>query len=228
MNKKYKFLLFDLDNTVLDFTANEKASLPKTFEHFGVHMTDEHLQTYERVNRGLWRAYEDQKIDMDYLLAHRFADTMKEFGKTIDGKAWNDRYLYHLSTGNYLMEGADIVIPALAKEYRLFIASNGVTSTQENRLRMAGLFDCFEQIFTSQAIGYQKPDSKFFEFIKNAIPDFDISQAIMIGDNLKNDIRGAKAFGLQTCMLTTAEGSWEGCDYVIHKLSDLQEQPLAL
>ena len=228
MNKPYKILLFDLDNTVLDFTANEKASLPKTFADHGIEMTKEHLETYEVVNRGLWNDYEDKKIDMDYLLAHRFADTMEKFDVKIDGKEWNDCYLNHLSNGNYMMEGAETVIPELAKKYRLFIASNGVTTTQENRLRMAGLYDCFEGIYTSQEIGYQKPDLLFFQHIMDRIPDFKLEETLMVGDNLKNDIWGAKAAGLDTCMLTTAEGSWEGCDYVIHKLSELHDEPLIL
>lgn len=219
----FKILLFDLDNTLLDFSANEAHSLPLTFEQCGYKMTEEMRQTYERINRQLWKDYEDRKIPMETILKHRFADTMKEFGIEIDGLEWNEKYLDNLSKGNFPMKDVETVIPALAKKYRLFIASNGVRSTQENRMKMAGIYDYFEEIFTSRELGVQKPDAAFFERVMEAVPDFDKSKTLMVGDSLKNDIEGAKTVGLATCMIKAGDEQPEACDYLIHELTDLLE-----
>jgi len=37
---KYKFLLFDADNTLLDFTKSEDSAIRMTFSAFGINPTD--------------------------------------------------------------------------------------------------------------------------------------------------------------------------------------------
>lgn len=217
-----KCILFDLDNTILDFTANEKHSLPKNFAYYGEAFTEEISEIYHRINGNLWRRYEDKEITMEELLASRFRDTMAALGKTVDGVAWNETYIQFLSEGHFAMPGIE-VIPKLAEKYRLYIASNGVHSTQENRLKLAGIYDCFEGVFTSGQMGVQKPNPLFFEKILEQVPNCDRSHTLMVGDNLKNDIQAAKAVGLQTCMITAYPGPFEGCDYVIESLWKLPE-----
>ena len=48
--KSYTFLLFDADNTLLDFDANEAVSIRATLEHFGVPPTEEVVQLYSGIN----------------------------------------------------------------------------------------------------------------------------------------------------------------------------------
>jgi 2-haloacid dehalogenase len=54
---RYKFLLFDLDDTLLDFKANEADSLKKLFEGYGYSFSEEILRLYHSVNNRLWRDY---------------------------------------------------------------------------------------------------------------------------------------------------------------------------
>ena len=51
---KYRFLLFDLDNTLLDFDANEAQALPRVFAAHGVTLTPEIRAVYDAINHGLW------------------------------------------------------------------------------------------------------------------------------------------------------------------------------
>ena len=58
---RYKILLFDLDDTLLDFGANEADSLSSLFQQHGYAFTDEIFNTYEDINKKLWSDYEKGK-----------------------------------------------------------------------------------------------------------------------------------------------------------------------
>ena len=60
--KKYSFLLFDADNTLLDFDENERVSLLDTFEHFGLPCTEEVLKLYHEINLMYWEMLSRKSI----------------------------------------------------------------------------------------------------------------------------------------------------------------------
>ncbi|WP_267917115.1 HAD-IA family hydrolase [Lederbergia citrisecunda] len=68
-----------------------------------------------------------------------------------------------------LMEGALDVCQRLPATHRLFIVTNGITSTQIKRLNTSDLYDYFEDIFGSQSIEFQKPSPKFFDYLMDHI-----------------------------------------------------------
>ena len=43
MNKKYKVLLFDLDDTILDFKKAEKTAISNLMEYYGIEVNDENI-----------------------------------------------------------------------------------------------------------------------------------------------------------------------------------------
>lgn len=198
----YKILLFDLDNTLLDFSANEKQALNKVFEYFNVEVTETITQAYHQVNKALWERYERSEIDLQEVLHTRFSKTMLTIGKEINGEEWEKVYRIHLGEGAQILEGAYEVCEQLAKTHRLFIATNGVTETQLKRLEKSGLIHYFEGIFTSQDIGHQKPSTHFFDYMKSNIKDFKEEEALMIGDTYGSDIVGGNNAGIHTCWLT--------------------------
>ena len=89
----------------------------------------------------------------------------------------------------------------LRKDYGLYIITNGVASTQHNRLEKSGLADLMDDIFISDEIGYNKPDREFFEYVEKHIPGFERGKALVVGDSLFSDIRGGVDYGIDTCWL---------------------------
>ena len=55
--KKYKTLLFDADNTLLDFDKTEKEALRKTFTMQNIPFTPAMKNRYLQINTALWNAY---------------------------------------------------------------------------------------------------------------------------------------------------------------------------
>ncbi|WP_042161290.1 YjjG family noncanonical pyrimidine nucleotidase [Paenibacillus gorillae] len=198
----YKILLFDLDDTLLDFGMNESYALSKLFQQFGYTFSDEWFQLYNSVNKQLWTQYENGAIALDIVLNSRFSETMLKLGKVVDGVEWENIYRELLGDGEQvLMEGALEVCRALSASHRLFVITNGITRTQIKRLKQSGLYHFFEDIFDSQSIGYQKPSTQFFDHVMNHIPNFNKEEALIIGDSLNTDIKGGQLSGIATCWI---------------------------
>ncbi|WOO36778.1 YjjG family noncanonical pyrimidine nucleotidase [Anaerocolumna sp. AGMB13020] len=197
----YKILLFDLDDTLLDFAANEQYALKHLFEESGITFTKEVFDTYSRVNKDLWAAYEKGEIPLEEVLNTRFSKALLSLGKEADGRLWEQNYRERLGNGHEMLEGAAELIKRLSGSFRMFIVTNGVTETQIKRLKQSGLYSYFEDIFTSQAIGYQKPAAEFFDYVKSHVKDFDAESTLIIGDSLSSDIKGGNLAGIDTCWL---------------------------
>jgi 2-haloacid dehalogenase len=220
----YKILLFDLDDTLMDFSANEMASLTKLFNIHGISFTDEVFKTYSAVNRKLWDAYENSEIPLDTVLNTRFSETLLQLGQEVDGIVWEGKYRKYLGEGYQMMDGALEVCKQLAKNHRLFIVTNGVTTTQINRLKLSGLYEYFEDIFTSQEIGYQKPAKEFFDYVIDHIPNYNKVDALIIGDSLSTDIKGGNLAGIHTCWMNPGAKSCPEhitYNYMISELNEL-------
>ena len=56
----YNCLLFDVDDTLLDFGAAERAALGEMLEHFQLPADEETIQTYQTINTALWRSLEKE------------------------------------------------------------------------------------------------------------------------------------------------------------------------
>jgi 2-haloacid dehalogenase len=209
----YKILLFDLDDTLLDFGANETDSLNKLFQQHGYTFSDELFRVYNSVNKQLWADYEDGTIRLDDVLNSRFSETMLRLGKVVDGTEWECLYRELLGNGCQLMEGTLEVCQSLSVYHRLFVITNGITKTQVKRLKKSGLYDFFEDIFDSQSIGFQKPSKEFFDFVMSHIKDFNIKEALIIGDSLNTDIKGGILSGIDTCWINKQS---QKCSAEIH------------
>ena len=195
----YKILLFDLDDTLLDFAANETDALSKLFQMHGYNLSEELLGVYNSVNKKLWVDYENGDIVLADVLNSRFSKTMSKLGIEVDGVEWEKEYRELLGNGCQLMEGALEICQSLSSTHRLFIITNGITKTQIKRLKQSGLYVFFEDVFISQSIGFQKPTLEFFDYVMSHIKDFDIKEALIIGDSLNTDIKGGLLTGIDTC-----------------------------
>ena len=199
MLKKYQTLLFDLDDTLLDFGAAENLALRQMFEAQNTPFTAEIEAHYKKINQALWNSYEEGKVDRDEVVNTRFSLLFKEYGQLVDGAVLEMKYRSYLEEGHQFVNGAFELITDLHNQYDLYIVTNGVSKTQDKRLRASGLFPFFKDIFVSEDTGYQKPMKGFFDYAFARIPNFTVNQGLIIGDSLSSDIKGGQQAGLDTC-----------------------------
>ena len=197
--KKYKTLLFDVDDTLLDFQKAEKSALRMLFEEKGMSLTSEIEAQYKKINKSLWTAFEEGEINRDEVVNTRFSILFKEYGEEVDGILFENNYRSYLEEGNQLMEGALQFINQIQSEYDLYIVTNGISKTQDKRLRNAGLHALFQDVFVSEDTGFQKPMKEYFDYVFERIPNFAPEEGLIIGDSLSADIKGGYVAGIDTC-----------------------------
>lgn len=84
-----------------------------------------------------------------------------------------------------------------ASGFGLAIVSDVDTPEARSMLDTLGVWDHFDHVTTSEAIGYTKPDERMFRDALGAT-DADPERTVMIGDRYDHDIVGAAALGIET------------------------------
>lgn len=223
---KYDTLLFDVDNTLLDFDANEKESFKSMILDKGEEYSEELYETYKKMNHRMWEAVERGEITIDDVLYTRFSKLMNMYRKEVDGIEYENTYRFYLNRGIQEMPNVHEVLSELKKNHRLYVITNGIKETQDSRMNRSGLVKYFEERFISESIGANKPSSEFFDYVKNNIDNFNPSNTLIIGDSLTSDIKGGNLAGIDTCWFCK-EGTVNSTGiiptYEIHALDELFE-----
>ena len=195
----YKFLLFDLDHTLLDFDAAEDVALTQLFNEEGVTDIQAYKDYYVPMNKALWKDLEQKKISKQELVITRFSRLFAHFGLEKDDMFLAQRYQFFLAQQGQTFSGAHELLDSLIeRDYELYAATNGITPIQTGRLAQSGLAPYFNQVFISEQLQTQKPDAQFYERIGARIPNFNKKYALMIGDSLSADIQGGNNAGIDT------------------------------
>lgn len=195
----YKFLLFDLDHTLLDFDAAEDVALSQLLNEEGVEDIQAYKNYYVPMNKALWKDLELKKITKQELVNTRFAKLFAHFDIEKDGAYLAERYQFFLSKQGQIFPGVEDLLKKLIHQgFELYAATNGITFIQTGRLEQSGIAPYFKEIFISEQLHTQKPDAAFYEKIGSRIPNFDKNQTLMIGDSLSADIQGGNNAGIDT------------------------------
>ncbi|MDO4432472.1 MAG: YjjG family noncanonical pyrimidine nucleotidase [Aerococcaceae bacterium] len=198
----YQFIFLDLDDTILDFTKSQQLAFAKICHDLGVPYSETLLQDFIHYNAALWKQLELGNLTKNALLERRFPDYFKPFGVHLDGTQTDQQFRDYLAEQVNLVDGAiDLLEQLKHSGKRIFAASNGVYDTQMKRLTNANLLHYFDDCFISEKLGTAKPNPAFFEKATATIDGFDKRHALMVGDSLTSDIKGANNFGIDVCWL---------------------------
>ncbi|WED78562.1 pyrimidine 5'-nucleotidase [Aeromonas allosaccharophila] len=214
----YDWVLFDLDETLLDFPVAE--ALARTLTIYGVEADDAAMVQYHTINHGLWQQYNDGEIDATALQQTRFA----LFAQQIDADpmAMNNTFLAQIVALSMPLEGVLDTLQQLRSKVRMGIITNGFSVPQRGRLGKLGWSEWFEPLVISDEIRVTKPDPAIFQHTLSLMGQPDPARVLMVGDNPKTDIAGAAAQGLATCWYNPERQAGDsGATHEIHHFSHL-------
>lgn len=223
-----KFLFFDLDDTLMDFHKAEAWALRQALRHSGIEPNDAIVARYSAINQSQWELLEEQKLTREQVLIRRFQLLFQELG--VDASCEETQHCYEnmLAKGHDFMPGAPELLETLNGKYQLYLVSNGTAMVQDCRLRDSGIEKYFQGIFISERVGVDKPQKAFFDRSFATIPNFDPSQAMIIGDSLTSDIRGGNNAGIFTCWYNPKHKPRRADIHVDYEIAELMELPKLL
>lgn len=227
---KWKFLLFDLDNTLLNFPADEEMAFRKLYEKWrfdrSIPYSREMLERYAACNRRWWEKFERGECEKPELFVGRFMDFLQETGLQGAPAEMHQDYFTFLATGGVPLPGALELLERLSPTFELYVVTNGNAPTAKTRIAQSGVGRYIMGYFVSEAIGVGKPDPRYFQYVFEHIPGFEKEKAVLIGDSVSSDILGAKGVGLESIYLPPP---WEEpkpnspADYVVRNFTELEE-----
>ena len=198
---KYKNIFFDLDDTLWAFSENSRDTFEEVYlkHKFNMYFDSfEHYYTlYQKRNLELWEEYAEGKVTKEELNGLRFLYPLQAVGvdnSNLSQQFANDFFdLVH--TKEKLMPYAKEILEYLKPKYNLYIISNGFRELQSKKMAAAGIDHYFKKIILSEDIGIMKPYPEIFHFALSATQS-ELKESIMIGDNWKADITGARGVGM--------------------------------
>ena len=200
MNKKYKHIFFDLDNTLWDFERNSRNAMFDAFHQFKIESSsgfDLFFEIYTKHNHALWESYRTKELTKKDLTRLRFQNTFDELNiKGVHADEMNCLYLNEMPKQSELNEGVIETLDYLkSKRYQLNIITNGFSEVQRKKLETSGLTPYFDKIYISEEIKSPKPSREIFEYaIKSS--NAKKSKSIMVGDDWDVDVLGAVNYGI--------------------------------
>lgn len=216
---KIKAVLFDLDNTLLDFVGfKEKAvfAAARAMVSAGL-MTDS-----ERLAKRMLKFYYSYGIESDDAF-ERFL--IKEFGRAEPRvlAAGVNAYLKEKYVHLKPYPGVAETLRKLKKRgLKLAVVSDGLRLKAWMRLNAAGLDKYFDTVVTFEDTSKKKPAKEPFLKACKALK-VKPEECLMVGDWVERDIKGAKAVGMKTCLAKYGHviGKKKGADYEIMDIKEL-------
>lgn len=218
-------ILWDVDGTLLNFLAAEKAAIRSLFEeyHLGV-CSDEMLKRYSSINKNYWEMLERGEIEKKALLVGRFRDFFEKEG--IDSSLaaeFNEKYQLRLGDTIVYCDDSLEIVKSLRGKVKQYVVSNGTVIAQTKKLRLSGLGELMDGIFLSEELGVEKPSVRFFDQVFAKIGPVDRSEVMIVGDSLTGDIRGGNNAGVLTCWYNPEGTAAKEAVRIDHEIRDLHE-----
>ena len=194
-------ILWDVDGTLLDFAAAEKAAIQKLFGEFGLgECPDDMAARYSVLNDGYWKRLERGEITKAEVLVGRYRDFFSELG--IDpalAEPFNARYQIALGDTVVYRDDSLNLVKSLHGKVKQYVVSNGTVIAQTKKLERSHLGEWMDGIFLSEQLGAEKPSPRFFEQVFAALPDIPKEDMLIVGDSLTSDMQGGLNAGVPTC-----------------------------
>jgi putative hydrolase of the HAD superfamily len=199
----YKHIFWDLDHTLWDFETNSVQSLLATWQFFdlqskGISDFNDFNIVYHEINDKMWDRFRKGFIGRTEMRWKRMYKTLLHY-RVLDeplAKLMGEKYLEYLPEQKALMPAAfDVLQYCASKGYKQHIITNGFETTQWQKMRNSGIDTFFEHVITSEQALALKPKPEIFEYAL-AKANCKVDEAIMIGDAVDVDVKGAMDFGM--------------------------------
>ncbi len=188
-----KYVLFDLDETLIDIKKAQNSAGEKLFMRYGFnnHTTlQDFLKTWDELTEYHYAFYTKKEISYEEQRIRRIRDLFNKYnvGLVHSESETYDEYLIDFENSWCLF---DDVLPTIEElynsEYKLGVISNGDLKQQKQKLEKTKILNYMTIVTTSSEYSFSKPDTRLYEEVckKNNIK---YDELCYVGDSLDKDI----------------------------------------
>ena len=213
-----KRIIFDLDNTLIDWKDEYSSAIAKTFEQLNIKYTKQDVEAIDNAiliyESGIFLTYKKEDMqktfekELGHTLPKEFIDIcLKNFAECVPEQI----ELNTIKTLEYLKE-----------KYDLVVLTNWFKKGQVERLRKTNILKFFTEVYAPEDFP-MKPNKESFNMARGK---FKIEECLMVGDDIKIDIEGALDAGMKAIYLNKRNNqvltlSNKNFIKTIHNLSEL-------
>ena len=230
MKKALKAVLFDMGSTLIEFENLTWDELRRLSTEKGYQFLKEKnlsVPDLEEFSRVLLAGFMEARAEIEENLKElKFEKVIFDFFKrlnlrTSDGIYGNFLEVYYRPVADQLtlIDGADDVLKHFKeKDLKIGLVSNTIFPEKYHlrELKRFGLYPYLDAHFFSSEVGVRKPHPKIFRLALDKL-EIDPSEAVFIGDRLKEDVGGAQDVGMKGILKCH-----EGRDYTVPVTPDAQ------
>ena len=202
---KINNLIFDLDNTLYDFSIIWEKSNKQVYEYLKydrIASYEEFFKHYKAINNMLVDEVLKGNMKLREIRNTRLKLTLEKFGIILTEE---DCKFYYEKQFKFILESikpnkeVNQWIKRLNKKYKMIILTNGKSCEQRRKIEKLGLDNMFK-LYISGETHISKPKAEAFI---NVLEKEKIvaSETMMIGDSLHHDINPANKLGMKTCLV---------------------------
>ncbi len=218
---KYKAILFDNDDTLMDFQAGNRNAISLLLDEFGYQHPDRYDQ-YEEINLQCWRALENGEMNQAQVKYKRFERFFERYAIPGDPRAAAERFVELLGQQSILLPGAEEALREISQKQPIVIVTHGIAALQRARFEHSPLQENASSIVISEEVGVAKPDPEIFNIALNSV-HVSAKDALMVGDGLESDIHGANNAGIDVCWINPLKKTLPTNLHVEYEISDIKE-----
>lgn len=215
ISQDIRFIYFDLDDTLLDHKAAEKASLlycHRQLPMFRDVEVDKLVSAYRTLNKQLWHEYGVGDIDRQTLSTRRFEGTLERLGlPDPDPEAFGQVYISVYRKYWSWVPGAKLTWEKVRSQWPVGIITNGFADLQKEKFKRFGFDLSADALVISEEVGYMKPHPAIFEHSAQ-LAGAEPHQILYVGDSPGSDMAGAAGAGYRTAWFVRDE--YEDADQV--------------
>jgi len=224
---RFKAIFMDNDGTLMDFKAAEANALRSVLAMLKIDSPDAEA-VYSRINDECWKDFEKGIITQEELRLRRFRELLEHFHCASDQETTAhaaEAYVEALSQQRMLLPGALDTVKRIAEKLPVFILTNGISYVQHGRIDRSPLAPYLSGLLISSEIGAPKPaPDMYIKALETA--GIQPHEALMIGDSLSSDIRGAINAGIPACWYNPKHSpvpdGWD-IDFVIERMEQMAD-----
>ena len=194
MANKTPILVFDLDDTLYSKQQVFLTALKKCYPAFTTDI--DVYKVYQEKSEIAFELFTKGEITLEGNHFSRVESTLLTLG--LDSS--RESVIRFKETYQYVMDHIELdkdwyhFFDKVSNYSTLVLLTNGPTSHQSKKITSLGLAKWFDdsRIFISETTGVPKPQAEAFVNVERLFPDVSRNDFWMIGDDLTNDIEGAK------------------------------------